>query len=149
VNRPTVERFDFKLVAVASISAQTGKQAARIDQLRFISGCAALAFPTDVGAARARDGGDKHVSGQQPVAPRAALGWSVHPLGFGRTRAAHLVAEVDTHEHHPSIGAAAEPVRCANRYSALQFVTVSLFPVPAGPVQLVWTGDKRPLGHPW
>jgi hypothetical protein len=88
-----------------SRSAQTGNQAARFDQLRLVCGCAALAFPADVGAAGTRDGGDDHVSRQQPVTTRTALGWSVQPL---RARAVRQPADINTHAHHTSIGSVAK-----------------------------------------
>jgi hypothetical protein len=104
---------------LSSGSARTGKQAARIDQLRLVSGCAALAFPADVGAARTRDGSDEHVSRQQPVTTCTALGWPIQPL---RARAVQPLADVNSHEHHPSIGLLPRPVQCANRYSSLPLV---------------------------
>jgi hypothetical protein len=74
--------------------------AARFDQRRPIRGRAALAFPADVRAAGTRNCSDDHVSRQQPVTTRTALGRSVHPL---RAREVRRLANINTHTHHTSI----------------------------------------------
>jgi hypothetical protein len=71
--------------------------AARFGQRRPKRGRATLAFPADVRAAATRDGGDDHVSRQQPMTTRTALGWSVHPL---RARAMRQLANISIHTHH-------------------------------------------------
>jgi hypothetical protein len=73
--------------------------AARFGQRRPIRGRAALAFPADVRAAATRDGGDDHVSRQQPMTTRTALGWSVHPLCV-RTMRQLANININIHTHH-------------------------------------------------
>jgi hypothetical protein len=82
-------------------------QAARLCQTRPIPGCAAMAFPADVRTAATRDGGDGHVSGQQPVTTSTALGWSVHPLRARGVRP-HGNISINTHTCHTLIRSVAE-----------------------------------------
>ena len=83
-----------------STAGSAQAHAARCDQRRPIRGRAALAFPADVRAAGTRNSGDDHVSRQQPVTTRTALGRSVHPL---RAREVHRLSNINTHTHHTSI----------------------------------------------
>jgi hypothetical protein len=110
--------------------------AARFDQRRPIRGRAALAFPADVRAAGTRNSGDDHVSRQQPVTTRTALGRSVHPL---RAREVHRLANINTHTHTLPSALSPNPGRYANRYSSLSLsnrvVVSDIFDYEPKPVQ--------------
>ena len=56
-------------------------------------------------------GPDEHVSRQQPVTARTALGWSINRLPVS---AAHQLANLSSHSHHISSPCIVNPGRCAN-----------------------------------
>ncbi len=98
------------------IRARPVEQTAPLGQRRPVRDGAAFALPGGVLAAGTREGVDDHVSWQQPVTARTALGRCVHPVCV---ETADRVVNISSHTHHIGISHIRNPGRWVNRYDSL------------------------------
>ena len=123
-----------RLATPGTRRAATVRQDARLGERRLISDVAAFAFPGGVLTAGTGDASDIHVSRQQPVAPRAAVGSSVHLLILNKS--CRVIVSISSHKHHTGIRRIAKASRLMDRYPA---VGVSLSN---------WFGQRRYVSPP-
>src|ERR1700757_952284 len=86
----------YESALLASHPRRRIEQAAPVGKRRAVGDGTTFALPGDVLTAGTRDGGDDHVSWQQPVTASTALGRSIHPVCMGT---ADGVANISSHTH--------------------------------------------------